>query len=107
MASFTPEQIARVAERLYGKYADDHFEAGNLAYLRNVNTLGAIQMNWVVAWEIDDNRGMWCLDIEREKEERYWVLASIYGEDWALEEMNERRVRAVRKELREEKLHRA
>ena len=51
---------------------------------------------------------MWCLGLERENEERYWELASIYGEDWALEEMNEeRKVRAVRQELREEKLRRA
>ena len=74
-------------------------------------------MNWFVVWETDDNRGMWCLDIEREKEERYWELACIYGEDWelaciygedwALEEMNEERVRAVRQELREEKLRRS
>ena len=48
---------------------------------------------------------MWCLDIERENEERYCELADIYGEDWALEEMNEeRRFRVVREELREEKL---
>ena len=91
MASFTLGQIARVAERLYWKYADDHFEAGNLANSTNLNTLGAITMNWVVAWETDDNRDMWCLDIERENEERYWEFASIYGEDWVLEEMNERR----------------
>ena len=51
---------------------------------------------------------MWCLDIERENEEMYWELVSIYGKDWALQEMNEeRRVRVVREELREEKLRRA
>ena len=62
-------------------------------------------MKWVVAWELDDDRGMWCLDIERENEERYWELADIYEEDWALEEMNEeRRFRIVREEFREEKL---
>ena len=62
-------------------------------------------MKWVVAWDLDDDRGMWCLDIERENEERYWELADIYEEDWALEEMNEeRRFRVVREEFREEKL---
>ena len=62
-------------------------------------------MKWVVAWNLDDNRGMWCLDIERENEERYWELADIYEENWALEEMNEeRRFRVVREEFREEKL---
>ena len=65
-------------------------------------------MNWVIVWETDDNRDMWCLDIERQNEERYWELASIFGEDWALEEMDEKmRARAVRQELREEKLRRA
>ena len=39
-------------------------------------------MKWVVAWELDDDRGMWCLDIERENEEGYWELADIYEEDW-------------------------
>ena len=48
---------------------------------------------------------MWCQDIERENEERYWELASIHEEDWALEEMNEeRRVRVVREEFRKVKL---
>ena len=62
-------------------------------------------MKWVVAWELDDDRGMWCVDIERENEERYWALADIYEENWALEEMNEeRRFRVVREEFREEKL---
>ena len=62
-------------------------------------------MKWVVALELDDNRDLWCLDIERENEERYWELADIYEEDWALEEMNEeRRFRVVREALREEKL---
>ena len=65
-------------------------------------------MNWVVDWETDDNMDMWSLYIERENEERYWELASIHGDDWALEEMDEeRRVRVVREELREEKLRRA
>ena len=57
MAFFTPERIARVAEKLYWKYAYDPFEAGNLANSRNVNTLGSIPMKWVVAWEVDDDRG--------------------------------------------------
>ena len=62
-------------------------------------------MKWVVAWDLDDDRGMWCLDIERENEERYWELADIYEEDLALKEMNEeRRFRVVREEFREEKL---
>ena len=108
MASFSPEQIARVADRFYGKYADDHFQAWNLAYSRNVNTLGAIPIIFVVAWETDDIRGMWCLDIEGENEELYWELASRCGEIWALKERNEeRRVPAVRQELREEKQRRA
>ena len=68
---FTPERNARVAERLYWKYAYEPFEAGNLTYFGNLNTLGAIPMKWVVAWEHDDDRGMWCLYTEREKEERY------------------------------------
>ena len=51
MAFITPEQVARVAESLYWKYAYDSFEAGNLANLGNINTLGSIPMNWVVAWE--------------------------------------------------------
>ena len=59
-------------------------------------------MKWVVAWDLDDDRGMWCLDIERENEERYWELADIYEEVWALEEMNEeRRFRVVREKFRE------
>ena len=54
-------------------------------------------MKWVVPWELDDDRGMWCLDTEREIEERYCELADIYEEDWALEKMNEeRRFRVVR-----------
>ena len=62
-------------------------------------------MKWVVAWHLDDDRVMWCLDIERENEERYWELADTYEEDWALEEMNEEsRFRVVREEFREEKL---
>ena len=62
-------------------------------------------MKWVVAWELDDDRGMWCLDIERENEERYWELADIYEQEWTLEEMNEeRRFRVVREEFREENL---
>ena len=63
-------------------------------------------MKWVVASELDDDRAMWCLDIERENEEKYWELTNIYGEDWALKEMNEeRRFRVVREELRDENLH--
>ena len=62
-------------------------------------------MKWVVAWELDDARGMWCLDVERENEEMYWELVDIYGEDWALEEMNEETIfHVVREELREENL---
>ena len=62
-------------------------------------------MKWVVAWELDDDRGMWCLDIERENEERYWELADIYEQEWTSEEMNEeRRYREVREEFREENL---
>ena len=62
-------------------------------------------MKWVVAWDLDDDRGMWCLDIERENEERYQELVDIYEEDWVLEEMNEeRRFRVAREEFREEKL---
>ena len=62
-------------------------------------------MKCVVAWDLDYDMGMWCLDIERENEERYWELADIYEEDWALKEMNEeRRFRVVREEFREEKL---
>ena len=61
-------------------------------------------MKWVVAWELDDDRGMWCLHTERENEERYWELADIYEEDWALKEMNEeRRFRVVREVFRVEK----
>ena len=62
-------------------------------------------MKWVVAWELDDDRGMWCLDIERENKERYWELADIYEEDWALKEMNEKsRFRVVQEKFWEEKL---
>ena len=62
-------------------------------------------MKWAVAWKLDGDRGMWCLDIESENEERYWELADIYEEDRALEEMNEeRRFRVVREEFTEEKL---
>ena len=62
-------------------------------------------MKWVVAWDLDDDRGMWCLDIERENEERYWELGDIYEEDWALEEMNEEwKFSVVGEEFREEKL---
>ena len=65
-------------------------------------------MVWVVAWETDDNRGLWCLDIERDNDERYWVLVIEYREGRALEEMSgESRVRVVRAELRQEKLRRA
>ena len=34
---------------------------------------------------------MWYRYMERENEGRNWELADIYGENWALEEMNEER----------------
>ena len=62
-------------------------------------------MKLIVAWELHDDMGMMCLDIERENAERYWELANIYREDWVFKEMNdERRFRVVREQLREEKL---
>ena len=64
MAFFTHKRNARVTEKLYWKYAYYPFEAGNLANSRNLNTLGSIPMKWVVAWELDDDRDMWCEEIE-------------------------------------------
>ena len=103
--AFLPLNDMHGLQKDYLKYAYDPFEAGYLANSRNVNTRGSIPMKWVVAWELDDDRGMWCRDIERENEERYWEFADRYGEDWALKEMNEERIfRVVREKLREEKL---
>ena len=61
--AYTPEQITRVAESMYFRYAGEFFgfsfEEEHFQILHNINTLDRIQMGWVEAWEMDGRRGLW------------------------------------------------
>ena len=105
--SYTAERIARVADSLYFRYAAEFFgcivEDEKLQILRNVDTLKGIPMSWIEAWEMDGRRCYWVQWIERENAKTYKELVTTYGEDRAVEELNdERRDRVARDELREE-----
>ena len=107
--TYTPEQVAHVAESLYFRYAGEILgclsEEENMQILRNTNFLEGLPLYWIEAWERDGRRsclGQW---IGREKPRRYKELVNAYGEDKALEELdNERRERVISTELSAEKV---
>ena len=63
--AYTPEQITRVAESMYFRYAGEFccfsFEEEHFQILQNINTLDKIQMGWVEAWK--------------------WMADEVYGEN--------------------------
>ena len=107
--SYTPEQIAHVAESLYFRYAGEILgclsEEENLQFLRNINSFEGLPLSWIEAWERDGRRsylGQW---IGRESARRYKELVNAYGVDKALEELdNEKRECMISTELSADKV---
>ena len=101
--NFSQAEIIWLAETLYFRYGRELDEGIDLDNVRAIDSLDKIPLTWIVAWEIDGQRGFWGQTIVIDNFQMYLEWHSQWDGEFAREMVNNnRKCRVANMEITEE-----